>query len=184
MFINYTVEELLIIEKNRKPILERPLYYNSTTDQSEVISEDFEAYLILQTEASKQKILQRLRKNIKSNNDLSDRDALLKIFSDNIAKNSELKYTELETETDNFDEFRDAIVGTDQRFNGLKELSRLIEIIKKPIEEVSFNKDQAFHDGNVNILIGDRIELNKIDSDTKEEYDVWQKVISAYQGRS
>lgn len=183
MAIQYTNDELKIIDKNKKSPEEKPRFYNSTTDQTEVVSDDFEAYLILQQQATKQQILQRLRQNIKINNDTTDRDVLLKIFSDNIVVNADKKMAELDIETQNYDTFRDSVVGGDRRFDSLKELNRLLTVIKKPIEELTFMRDQVFHDGNVNILISDRLEASKSDANTKKEFDVWQKVISAYQGR-
>ena len=183
MAIQYSNEELRVIDKNKKTPEEKPRFYNSTTDQTEIISDDFESYLILQQQATKQQVLQRLRQNIKINNDTTDRDALLKTLSDNIVANADKKMAELDTETQNYDTFRNSIVGEDRRFDSLKELNRLLTAIKKPIEELTFMRDQVFQDGNINILISDRLEASKSDTNTKKEFDVWQKVISAYQGR-
>jgi hypothetical protein len=184
MSIQYTHEEIKIIDKNRKKTGEKPAYYNSTTDQTEVISDDFEAYLILQKAASKQKILQRLRQNIKTNTDNTDRDNLIRTLSSNLAANLDKKLAELDVETNNYDEFRTTVLNEDRRFDGLRELTRLLGIIKKPLEETAFHRDQVFQDGNMNILIADRLEISKTDAKTKKEYDVWQKVVSAYQGQS
>jgi len=184
MAINLTNEELKIVDDNKKVSSEKPEYYDSQTDQTNIISDDFEAYLILQQQATKQKILQRLRQNIKINNDTTDRDALLKTFSTNITTNTDKKIAELDQETQNYEEFRDTIIGEDRRFDALRELNRLMTVIRKPIEELSFMRDQVFQDGNVNILISDRLESAKSDANTKKEFEVWQKVISAYQGRA
>ncbi len=184
MTIAYTSDELGIIGKNRKKSDEKPEYYNSTTDQTEVISDDFEAYLILQKAASKQKILQRLRQNIKTNTDDTDRDALLKTMSDNLTVNLDKKLAELDVETSNYDEFRNSVLNEDRRFDGLRELSRLLSVIKKPLEESTFHRDQVFQDGNVNILVADKLAVAKTDAKTKKEYDVWQKVVSTYQGQT
>lgn len=180
--IEYTTEELAIIEKNRK--VDKPMFYNSSTDQTEVISDDFEAYLILQKVASKQKMLQRLRQNIKTNTDDADRDILLRTLSTNLTANLNKKLAELDIETNNYDEFRITALNEDRRFDSLRELSRLFTIIRKPLDESTFNRDQVFQDGNLNILIADRLEISKTDSKTKKEYDVWQTVVSAYQGQS
>lgn len=181
MTITYTTEEIKIIEKNRKT--DKPMIYNSNTDQTESISDDFEAYLILQKVASKQKLLQRLRKNIKTNTDNSDRDAILKIFTTNLTANIDKKLSEIDIETNNYDEFRSTVLNEDRRFDGLRELNRLLNVIKKPLDETVFTRDQVFQDGNLNIIMTDKLDANKTDTKTKKEYDVWQKVVSAYQGQ-
>lgn len=180
--VDYTQSELGYIRKNRKKSEEKPAYYNSATDQTNIISDEFEAYLILQKVAAKQKILQRLRKNIKDNSDYTDRDAILQDLISNINKDVELKLTELDKETENFSEFKQSILDEDRRFDDLNELNRLITVINTSIEELTFQRDQAFQDGNVSLILDERLQLAKSDEKTKKEYDVWQKVISAYQG--
>lgn len=180
--VDYTVSELEYIRKNRKPTDEKPSYYNSSTDQTDVISDDFEAYLILQKVATKQKLLQRLRKNIKDNNNYTDRDALIKEMITNISNNSALMLAELDTETENFSEFKQSILDEDRRFDELNELNRLISVINVSIAELSFKRDQVFHDSNVCLLLTDKLQASKSDDKTKKEYDIWQKVISAYKG--
>lgn len=180
--VDYTTTELDYIRKNRKPSGEKPLYYNSSTDQNEAISDDFEAYLILQKVSTKQKLLQRLRKNIKDNSNYSDRDAILKEMMDKITSNSDLILAELDTETGNFAEFKQAILDEDRRFDDLAELNRLVTVINTSIAELSFQRDQAFQDSNVCLILGDKLQVAKSDDKTKKEYDIWQKVVSAYQG--
>lgn len=179
---DYTTTELDYIRKNRKRTDEKLSYYNSSTDQSEVISDDFEAYLILQKVSTKQKILQRLRKNIKDNSNYTDRDAILKEMLANITKDSDLKLSELDVETQNFSEFKQSILDEDRRFDDLKELNRLLTVINTSIEELTFKRDQAFQDGNICLILDDRLQRSKSDENTKKEYDIWQKIISAYQG--
>lgn len=179
---DYTSTELEYIRKNRKKTEEKPTYYNSSTDQTEIISDEMEAYLILQKISTKQKILQRLRKNIKDNSDYTDRDAILTVMLQNIETDTAKKLTELDAETENFTEFKDSILNDDRRFDDLIELNRLLTVINTSIEELSFQRDQAFQDSNVGIILGDKLQTSKSDDKTKKEYDIWQKVISAYQG--
>lgn len=178
--MEYTIKELEYIRKNRND--DKPSYYNSSTDQTDVISDDFEAYLILQKVASKQKLLQRLRKNIKDNNNYADRDMLLNEMIKNVSDNSALAIAELDIETENFSEFKQSILDEDRRFDELKELNRMISVINTSISELSFKRDQIFHDNNVCLLLSERLQISKSDSKTKKEYDVWQKVISSYKG--
>lgn len=180
--VDYTATELDIIRKGRKPSGEKPSYYNSSTDQTEVISDDYEAYLILQKIATKQKILQRLRKNIKDNSNYSDRDAILKEMITNVTSNSASILAELDVETSNFAEFKQSVLNEDRRFDDLVEINRLITVINTSIVELSFHRDQAFQDNSVCLMLSDRLQSVKSDSNTKKEYDVWQKVVSDYKG--
>ncbi len=180
--VDYTATELEYIRKNRKKTEEKPSYYNSSTDQTEVISDEMEAYLILQKISTKQKILQRLRKNIKDNSDFSDRDAILTEMLKNIDSDTVKKLAELDAETENFAEFKESILSDDRRFDNLLELNRLITVINTSIEELSFERDQVFQDSNMGIILSDKLQASKSDEKTKKEYDIWQKVISAYQG--
>lgn len=180
--VDYTTKELEYIRKSRKLDEDKPSYYNSFTDQTEVVSDDFEAYLILQKVATKQKLLQVLRKSIKDNNDYSDRDSLLKEYNKNILADSNAIVAELDIETENFQEFKNSVLSEDRRFDTLKELNRMLEVINVSIQSLSFHRDQAFHDGNVIIISEERLAKDKSDSNTKKELEIWQKVISAYEG--
>lgn len=182
MTIKLTPEEIRIVEKKRKREDEKPKYYNSSVDQTDVISDDFESYLILQTSAQKQQILQRLRANIKVNNDTTDRDAILTEYIKKSSADLDARQAELDAVTNNFEEFRSTVMSGDERFHVINELNRLMYSLQEPIEFAVFSREQVFQEGNVNILVGDRVTSRKKDDKSKKELEIWQKVISAYEG--
>lgn len=183
MTIQLTDQELAQVRSKRKADGKKPEYYNSSVDQTDIISDDFEAYLILQTSAQKQQVLQRLRQNIKVNNDTADRDAILKEFIKQSSEDLTNRLNEVDTVTNNFEDFRSTLLTGDERFHSVNEVNRLLYVLQEPIEEVMFIREQIFQEGNINILIGDEAESTQKDDKTKKELETWQKVISAYEGQ-
>lgn len=182
MIIEFTELELELIRKDKLGN-DKPSYYDSTSDREITISDEFEAYLILQKAAQKQQILQRLRTNIKQTLDTADRDEILKEMAKNLEADNAKKLSELDEMTTGYAEFRQTVIDSDRRFDSLTELNRLLSIIKKPMEELTFQRDITFQDNNVVALINDSLTVGATDERTKRELDIWQKVISKYQGQ-
>lgn len=185
MAIEFTSEELILIEKNRKPFVERPNFYNSQTGAEQKISEDFEAYLILQVKSDKQKILQWIRRTILIEIDAADRDSLLTTYLTNRKTDATLRLTELDEESQKFAAFRENLANDgDRRFDAVVELNLLTATLQKPIDQIVIQRDSAFHEQNLITILEQRLAEELSNDDTKRELDSWQVVISAYDGVS
>lgn len=185
MAIRFTDEERQLIAEKRKPFNERPNFFNSQTGEEQKISEDFEAYLILQDQAEKQRILQWIRRTIEIIIDNADRDSLLGEYLAIRKEDSELRLQELEEESQRFSAFReDLAVNGDRRFDTVAELNLLTATLQKPIDSLVIQRDSAFHEQNLITILETRLESEKSDSNTKKELDSWQVVISSYEGVS
>lgn len=181
--IELTQDELNIIRGERLPDSKKPEYYDSSIDQNKKISEEFESYLILQKIAQKAQILIRLKANIKSVADNTDRDAIVRKLAENVTANSQKMIDELDLVTAGYTEFRQSVFEADRRFDGLNELNRLLYMIRKPVDELIFMRDNAFQDVNASQVITDVLDAEGMSDRTKKELESWQKVVSSYRGQ-
>lgn len=185
MTIEFTAEEARLITENRKTFNERPNYYNSQNQTEQKITEDFEAYLILQKKADKQKTLQWIRRTIEITVDTADRDSLLAEYLTIRKEDASARQAELDEESKKFSEFREDISASgDRRFDGLVELNLLTATLQKPIDQIVIQRDSAFHEQNLITILERKLKAEKSDDETKKELDSWQVVISAYDGVS
>ena len=183
MAIEFTQEETDLITKNRKPFAERPNFFNSETLEQQKISEDFEAYLILQKKEDKQKTLQWIRRTIDITIDSADRDTLLAEYLATRKSDASNRQTELDDETQRFADYREALAADgDRRFDTVVELNILTATLQKPIDQLVIQRDAAFHEQNFITILEQNLEAEKSDENTKRELDSWQTVISAYDG--
>lgn len=181
--IEFTQEELDIIRGERLPESKKPEYYDSSTDTTKKITEEFESYLILQKIAQKAQVLVRLKANIKNIADNTDRDEVIRKMAENITANSQKMISDLDLVTAGYTEFRQSVFDSDRRFDGLNELNRLMYVIRKPIDELIFMRDNAFQDVNASQVITDVLDSEGISERTKKELESWQKVVSSYRGQ-
>lgn len=185
MAIEFTDEESKLITENRKTFIERPNFYNSQNQEEQKITEDFEAYLILQKKADKQKTLQWIRRTIEITVDMADRDTLLTEYLTVRKEDASARQAELDEESKKFAEFREDLASSgDRRFDASIELNLLTATLQKPIDQIVIQRDSAFHEQNLITILERKLEAEKSDDDTKRELDSWQIVISAYDGVS
>lgn len=185
MAIEFTNEEAALITKNRKPLVDRPNFYNSQILKEQKISEDFESYLILQQKSEKQKTLQWIRRTIEIITDTTDRDSLLTEYLAVRKNDAVARKAELDEESQKFAEFRENLAKSgDRRFDSLIELNLLTATLQKPIDQIVIQRDSAFHEQNLITILEQKLADEKSDENTKRELDSWQVVISAYDGVS
>lgn len=183
MTIEFTENEVNLIVANRKPLAEKPSFYNSQTKEEQKISDDFEAYLILQEKSEKQKILQWIRRTIDIQIDTADRDKLLETYVGNRKKDAQLRLSELDVESQKFAAFREDLAASgDRRFDSVIELNLLTSTLQKPIDQLVIQRDSAFHELNLIAILETRLSEELSDENTKKELDSWQTVLSAYDG--
>jgi hypothetical protein len=186
MAVNWSTEELEKI-KNQSLGELKPYYYYLPNKNFIQISEDMEGYLILQDQEQKQKLLSWIKDVTKIEMDNEDRDALLATYLDIRLEDAAARIEELDTVLNQYADMQAELItdGDDSsRYATIMDLNLMVRSIGKPVESISIQRDQAFHEQNVTTALKNLLDRNKSDSDSQKELSSWQTVISAYKGQT
>jgi hypothetical protein len=180
-----SADEIEKVTKQRKIPL--PKYTSVLTGASTSISEDFEAYLILQPADKKQTILSWINTVKGLELDNTDRDDLLRQWMTIRAEEAALQIEELDEALGGFDEFKRSLTAGDEesptRFAELVELDLLARALQKPIDELVMMRDEAFHEQNMILLIKNQLDNEGATTESTSELENWSGVIAAYPGQ-
>lgn len=182
----FTNEELQLISEQRKTNADLPEYYSAQSQTSIQISRDFEAYLILQTQDQKQKVLEWIRKALIGQSISADRDTLLNQYIQIRKADAQSRIAELDQKLGNFNDFKTSLLPNDDyvsNFGNVAEISLLCTSLQKPMDELFLKRDQAYHEVVLSDILNSRLTKQKQDANTKKELQSWQTVIASYKGR-
>lgn len=183
---NFSQEELEKIKVQRKPQDELPTYFSSENQQETPISRDFEAYLILQPQSLKQTTLSWIREVVDIQEENIDRDEILSRYLNTREEEADKVVEQLDEALGDFDQFKAGLLQvTDDptRFAEIPEISLLAQSLQRPIQEMVFIRESAFHESNLSKLLRLRFTISETTENTERELQSWQTVISAYQGQ-
>jgi len=186
MTISWSTSELEEIKKQKMGDL-RPSYYSTTNKNFIQISEDFEGYLILQNSSDKQKILTWISDVEKIDNNTKDQNTILDKYMTIRSDDADARITELDAKLNNYDDMQTSLItdGTDPaRYGTIVELSQMITSISKPLENISIQRDQAFHEKNIILAVTNKIKSEQISDESSKELDSWKSIMSSYRGQS
>ena len=185
MAINFSVDEIEKIDKQKKPS-GLPSYYSSDSKSRREIGRDFEGFLILQSTDQKQVLLKWLQQVNDIEQDNTDRDKLTDQYLDLRTTDATARIAELDLQLKGFDKFRSSLFGDGadpSRFAEIVELNTLIQAMQRPLEEITIQREIAFHERNLAKLINNRRTKAKSNKDTEKELKSWQSVVTAYPGQ-
>lgn len=186
MAVNWSTEELEKI-KNQSLGELKPYYYYLPNKNMIQISDDMEGYLILQDQEQKQKLLSWIKDVTKIEMDNEDRDILLATYLDIRLEDTAARIEELDTVLNQYADMQAELItdGDDSsRYATIMDLNLMVRSIGKPVESISIQRDQAFHEQNVTTALKNLLVSNKSDSDSQKELSSWQTVISSYKGQA
>jgi len=132
--ITLTESQQILVNAKKLPLAQRPKYFSAEFGVRMAISDDFEAFLILQGKANNKKAVDWLQQANSYALQDSDRDSLLATFMDNEIEDSEAAAKELAPITDQFAEFR-ASFNVDG-FEGVTEVGLFLNDVQRPMSEV------------------------------------------------
>jgi hypothetical protein len=187
---NFSQAELDLIADQTKPESQLPSYYDADTDQNVVISRDFEAYLILETQQQQQATLQWISQELDFQANNLDRDAILTRYLVNRGTDDTARLAEINTRLMNFDSFKAGLLQGNipgqppLDWSTTPELNLLSQSLQMPLDEINLLYDLTFHEQNVVAVLQNRMENTSYTDSDQEELQSWQTVISAYQGQS
>lgn len=167
----------LVSTKRLKPE-QRPKYYNSVIAEMVRISEDFEAFLILQGRPRNKETVDWLQKaNTYSIAD-ADRDSLINSALEYEIEDAEAGYKELSPVIDQFQEFR-------QRFNmtgfeGVTEAGQLLADLQRPMGEIMTMGTRHKHRQQFASLLKERLVSNGLTSAQSKQLNSWFESLTTY----
>lgn len=184
---NLAPEEIEYVNRLKRTVDKLPTYYSRSSQNYLKISQDFEAYLILQTAKQKNQITSWLQNISEVQTSLVDRDAILTTYLNIRSKDAAKRVSELDIKMKNFDQFRSSLF-TDEndvaRFAGMDELSTLVSLLQRTMDELVTLREQSYHETVMSGVIKRDIAAAPLDADTKKEINSWRTIMTTYPGRS
>ena len=122
-----------VATKRKKPS-QRPKYYSSGLGYYSMITEDFEAFLILQGRARNKATVDWVQKATSYSIKDEDRDALISFALDNETEDATNGYTEIQPIVDQFNTFKNYF--NMAGFEGVAECGLLLDDLQRPMNEI------------------------------------------------
>lgn len=176
-FILSDIEERKV-QVNRRAIVNRPKFFNAQSEKFQVISEDFETFLILAESSSLNIAKDWLSKVVSLNSKNKDRDQLVaeSIFLDK--QDAIQKSFEAGVWIDEFTEFKNKF--NSQRFNEVSEVGLIIRDLEIFIGEHLLNIDRYTHLDILADVLQVRHGLNQTTENLQKQLESWAEPLTAY----
>ncbi len=163
--------------KRLKPNL-RPKYFNATIGQMSVISEEFEAFLILQGRPKNKETVDWLQKASSYSIQDADRDSLVNEALTYESDDAKAAEKELAPIVEQFNMFR-------QRFNmtgfeSVVESGQLLADLQRPMNEIITLGSKYTHRRKCASLLKERLINNGLTSDQSKQLNSWFNSLTTY----
>lgn len=191
MTILLTEDERAKVEANA--LDPRPSYFNASLDMQVLISEDFEAFIILAPQATRDSVLNWVQRNRDQSALNSARDDLLTECLQGDLDASQSQLDELDGTLQEFDEFRsrfqDSNTPTDStpqvqsklsRFSGVPEVGLMLDDLQASISELRMARDRAKHQNSLTQVLQAILATNSLSASQRQESDSWAGPFTAY----
>ena len=141
MAIALTTNESRRVKAQR--LADKPTYYNAQSGQNSSISDDFEAFLILQSKTAKQEAVSWISQALATQDIDILRDLLLADAITSDQNDASASLQEVERELTRFDEFRSRF--TAGKFAGVSEVQSLLSDLQLGLDRLVSQKDRLRH---------------------------------------
>jgi hypothetical protein len=176
MAVNLDQGQFNTVSGKRKK--DRPKYYNAGSHKKQTISEDFEAYLILQGRDQNKRTIEWLREAGNYSIADSDRDSLLDQFmtaEENDALHGEVELLPLSRL---FTRFKSQFLLTG--FEGVSEVGQLLADLQRPMLETQAIINKHKHRQVYSNLCHGVLRANGVDTERKKQLDSWYVPLTFY----
>jgi hypothetical protein len=167
----------IVSTKRLKPS-QRPKYFNASTGALTSISEDFEAFLILQGRPRNKEAVDWLQKAGGYAIQDADRDSLVNLAMENEAADAKAGADELAPVVEQFAAFR-------QRFNmtgfeGVAEAGQLLADLQRPMNEIITLGSRHGHRLRCARLLKERLAAGGLTAGRSKQMNSWFESLTAY----
>ena len=176
MAISLTVAELKKVEASRRS--EKPKYYNATSETEVRISDDFEAFLILQGKGVKNEAKEWLSKTLAMQDVNLLRDALLADALNAELADVNASLDEANNSLTNFNNFRERFSAG--KFASVGEVQRILNGSQHGIDDLVNLRDRLSHQKALNGILLTEVLTQGLSEDLIKEIGSWLGPLAAY----
>jgi len=167
----------LVSTKRLKPT-QRPKYYNAALGAMTRISEDFEAFLILQGRPRNKETVNWLKSAAGFSIQDADRDSLINSFLENELTDATAGSKELAPVVEQFNQFRSRFNMTG--FEGVAEAGQLLADLQRPMNEIITLGSRHKHRQLFANLLRDRLVKKGLTADQSKQLNSWFESLTTY----
>jgi hypothetical protein len=167
----------IVATKRLKPS-QRPKYYSSAAGYYTVISDDFEAFLILQGRARNKATVDWVQEATNYSIKDADRDALISFALDNELEDATNGYTEIQPIVDQFNTFKTYfnMIG----FESVVECGLLLDDLQRPMNELMGIYAKHRHRIQCSIVVKNFLLENGMTQAQSKQLKSWFDPLTAY----
>ena len=170
--------QISIVSTKRLKPTQRPKYYNAVLGSMTRISEDFEAFLILQGRPRNKETVDWLQKASGYAIQDADRDSLINYALANETEDATFGADELSPIVEQFNNFR-------QRFNmtgfeGVTEAGQLLADLQRPMNEIITLGSRHTHRQQYAKLLRENLTNNGLTADQSKQINSWFESLTTY----
>lgn len=178
MAITLDENQAKLVATKRLSSAKRPKYYNSEKRKKVTISEDFEAYLILQGRARNKEALDWLNQASEYAIADSDRDALLDYAMANEIVEAQIAKAELGPVIDQFNRFRERFLL--KGFEGVAEAGQFFADVQRPMGEIMAISNRHQHRVVAGTILRDLLIKGGVTLEQQKQIQSWNEPLTAY----
>lgn len=178
MAITMDENQARLVATKRLSASKRPKYYNSQLRKKVTISEDFEAYLILQGRARNKEALDWLNQASEFAISDSDRDALLDKAMANELVEAQVAKAEVGPVIDQFNRFRERFLL--KGFEGVAEAGQFFADVQRPMGEIMAIGNRHEHRVIAANILRDLLIKGGVTLEQQKQIQSWNEPLTAY----
>lgn len=178
MAILIDANQARIISTKRLKPGQRPKFYNARAGAMTRISEDFEAFLILQGRPKNKETVDWLKKASGYAIQDADRDSLINSCLEKEITDADAAYKELSSIVEQFSQFRSRFNMTG--FEGVTEAGQLLADLQRPMGEIMSLGGRAKHRSQCATLVKGALANNGLTSKQSKQLNSWFESLTTY----
>lgn len=167
----------LVSTKRVKPT-QRPKYFNANLGAMTRITEDFEAFLILQGRPKNKETVNWLQKASDYAIQDADRDSLINAAIENETEDADAGYKELSPIIEQFNQFRTRFNMTG--FEGVAEAGQLLADLQRSMNEIMILGSRHRHRQQYAKILGESLVNNGLTANQTKQMNSWFESLTSY----
>jgi hypothetical protein len=178
MAVLLNADQSALVSSRKLPASQRPQYYNANTKATVTISEDFEAFLIMQGRPKNKDTVTWLQSASSYAIHDVDRDSLISYAIKNETDDATAAYNELAPITTQFNKFRQSYNMTG--FEGVAEAGLLLDDLQKSMNEIMILGSRHQHRKTYASILYSNLSSRGMTADQFKEMNSWFESLTTY----
>jgi hypothetical protein len=166
------------VASGRKDPGARPKFYNAALSKTQIISEDFEAFLVLLGRPRTKAAMQWLKESSDYQIIDADRDSLLNKLCDNEIEDAKAAQKEVSPIIDRFRRFRADFLLTG--FEAVPEVGMFLEDLQRPMAVLQNLSNRLQHRLQSGVFVQGRLQDEGMTPERQKQIDSWYGSLTAY----